>query len=336
MTPVLRDVDLTSANTLRLAGCAASFAEYTSVSELLSLLAYAHSHNLPVRVLGGGSNILLSGVVDGLVMKSAMTSVQVLSSDEQSVRVLVDAGKSWHEWVVESPGYGHGLENLALIPGTVGAAPVQNIGAYGVEVGSLIDEVRGVQLSSGQLRRLSVADCRFGYRDSIFKRELANDFIVTSVVFRLVRQFRPDLSYGPLADLDAEQVSPQQLIQRVSDIRRERLPDPATIPNAGSFFKNPVIARQQAEELKALYPSMPVYPAVRPDQLKLAAAWLIDQSGWKGRWLGNAGMHDRQALVLVTNGKASLADVQVLQAAVAADVQQRFGVLLEPEPQLFG
>lgn len=336
MIPVAQNYDLTAANTLRLAGHAAAFAEFSSVSDLLSLLDLARIERLPVLMLGGGSNVLLGSSVPALVLRSAMCGVKVLGKTFQYVRVQVDAGKNWHDWVLESPVYGHGLENLALIPGTVGAAPIQNIGAYGVEVGSLVDEVRGFQLSTGQLRTLSAQECRFGYRDSVFKRELANDFIVLSVVFRLQRQFEPDLSYGPLATLDATSATPHQLIERVCEIRRERLPDPAVTPNAGSFFKNPVIDRVQVESLQQQYPGMPVYSAARADQLKLAAAWLIDQSGWKGRWLGNVGMHDRQALVLVTNGAATLADVRALQNAVAADVWQRFGVRLEPEPLQFG
>ncbi|MCY0966420.1 UDP-N-acetylmuramate dehydrogenase [Parathalassolituus penaei] len=336
MIPVAQNHDLTSANTLRLAGRAAAFAEFSTVSDLLSLLDQAGAARLPVMMLGGGSNVLLGSSVPALVLRSAMTAVTVLGGAAEHVRIQVEAGKNWHEWVLESPAYGHGLENLALIPGTVGAAPIQNIGAYGVEVGNLVDEVRGFQLSTGQLRTISAQECRFGYRDSVFKRELANDFIVLSVVFRLQRRFEPDLSYGPLATLDAASVTPQQLIERVCDIRRERLPDPAITPNAGSYFKNPVIDRVQVERLQQQYPGIPVYPAARADQLKLAAAWLIDQAGWKGRWLGTVGMHDRQALVLVTNGAATLADVRALQNAVADDVWQRFGVRLEPEPLQFG
>jgi UDP-N-acetylmuramate dehydrogenase len=334
--PVSFDVDLSSANTLRLAGRASVYGEFSSVSEFLSLLAFARLRHLPLYVLGGGSNILLPERVEGLVVQSAMTGVTCLGLDEDSVWVRVEAGKSWHQWVCDSILLGHGLENLALIPGTVGAAPVQNIGAYGVEVGNLIESVQGYQMSTAQFRALTAAECRFGYRDSVFKRELLDDFVVLSVVFRLSRRFQPDISYGPLAILDAETLTPGQLIERVCEVRASRLPDPACVPNAGSFFKNPIVPKRQAEQLLAQYPNMPVYPASRSDRLKLAAAWLIDQTGWKGRWMGPVGMHDQQALVMVTNGNASLLDIRSLQNAITLSVQERFQVCLEPEPILLG
>jgi UDP-N-acetylmuramate dehydrogenase len=334
--PVSFDVDLSSANTLRLAGRASVYGEFSSVSEFLSLLEFARIRHLPLHVIGGGSNILLPERVEGLVMQSAMTAATCLGFDQNTVRVRVDAGKCWHQWVCDSVLLGHGLENLALIPGSVGAAPVQNIGAYGVEVGDLIESVQGYQISTAQFRILTAAECRFGYRDSVFKRELLDDFVVLSVVFRLSRRFQPDLSYGPLAMLDAETLTPEQLIERVCEVRKSRLPDPARVPNAGSFFKNPIVPKHQAEQLLRVYPNMPVYPASRSDRLKLAAAWLIDQAGWKGRWLGPVGMHDQQALVMVTNGSASLLDIRSLQNAIASSVQERFQVCLEPEPVLLG
>lgn len=324
--------DLRALNTLQLPAQAEAFARFSSVSELLSLLDSAAANRLPIRILGGGSNILLANNVPGLVLQSAMTGVQVLSRSADYCRVAVDAGMNWHQWVEQSIAYGHGLENLALIPGTVGAAPVQNIGAYGVEVADCLEAVYGLQLSTRQWRWFSAADCRFAYRDSVFKHELAGDFIITKVVFRLSQRFQPQLNYGPLAQL--QPATPQELIEAVCAIRRSKLPDPALIPNAGSFFKNPLVSAERAEQLTAHYPALPRYPQA-DGRSKLAAGWLIEQAGWKGRWLGPVRMHDQQALVLTTNGQATYADVAALRDAVVASVQQQFGVLLEPEPQVF-
>lgn len=334
---VQQNHDLSALNTLRLPAKAEAFARFSSVSELLSLLTLAQRHNWPVRVLGGGSNVLLADDVPGLVLQSAMTSVRLLREDATHRWLAVDAGMNWHQWVQDSTEFGHGLENLALIPGSVGASPIQNIGAYGVEVADCIDSVSGIQLSSRQWRTLSAAECRFAYRDSIFKHELAGDFIVTRLVFRLSKIFEPDLSYGPLASWATAQgdaISPQALIEQVCAIRQSKLPDPVQIPNAGSFFKNPLVSVYQATQLSAQHPSLPTYPQA-DGRIKLAAGWLIEQAGWKGRWLGPVRMHDQQALVLTTNGAANYTDVEHLRDAVVASVNEQFGVQLEPEPQPF-
>lgn len=324
--------DLTRLNTLRLSARAEAFATFDTVSGLVNLLEAAQLRGWPVRVLGGGSNVLLAGDIAGLVVQSAMQSVQLLEQTEAFSRVAVDAGLNWHDWVCRSIAYGHGLENLALIPGTVGAAPVQNIGAYGAEVADVLEAVEGVQISTRQCRTLSAADCALAYRDSVFRHELAGDFIITRVLFRLPRAFAPDLSYGPLAQL--REITPKALIEAVCQIRRSKLPDPQQIPNAGSFFKNPVVHAEQAATLQQRWPSLPCYTQA-DGQVKLAAGWLIEQAGWKGRWLGHARMHDQQALVLTTDGKARFADVERLRDAVIAAVQEQFAVLLEPEPQCF-
>jgi len=333
---VEKNKDLKGFNTLSLPVCAENYAEFSSISEFLSLLRLAKEQDLKLKVLGGGSNVLMPRSVSGLIIKSAMRSVQVLRENKDFVWLKVEAGKNWHQWVIESQQYGHGLENLALIPGTVGASPIQNIGAYGVEVSDVLESVQGICLSSLQLMNLTNAECRFAYRDSVFKRELRNDFIVTSVVFRLEKNFQPNVAYGPLASwaADNEGFSSQQLIDQVCEIRSSKLPDPADIPNAGSFFKNPIVSEQVAEKLKAQYPDVPCYSQVN-GKVKLAAGWLIEQAGWKGKQLGNTSMHKLQALVLTTNGNADLNDVFSIRDAVIVDVRERFGVELEPEPQLF-
>lgn len=324
--------ELQRLNTLALPAKAKVFARFASQMELLGLLDKAKENNISVYVLGEGSNVLLANDIDGLVLQSAMEGVKLLEQDDAHIWVVVEAGKNWHQWVQESIEYGHGLENLALIPGSVGAAPIQNIGAYGVEVKSFIEQIEGVQISTGQAVILTAEECNFGYRDSIFKHELKNDFIITRVTFRLNKIFNPVLSYGPLQQL--QNVNASSLIQAVCDTRRSKLPDPKSIPNAGSFFKNPIISAKQASELVRLHPELPHYQQ-KDGMVKVAAGWLIEQAGWKGKWLGNVRMHEKQALVLTTNGQASYQEVVDLKDKIITNIKERFGVTLEPEPQVF-
>lgn len=328
---LLNQFDLTPLNTLALPSKAEYFAKFNSLTQLQHILVQAKAQGLKITVLGDGSNVLLNPLVKGLVLTSAMNEIKVLEQNTDFCMVQVGAGKNWHEWVLQSTQYGHGLENLALIPGTVGAAPVQNIGAYGVEVEHFIEQVQGVQISTGEERRLGSRECCFSYRDSIFKQALNDDFIITSVVFRLPSQFKPVLSYGALASQGIK--SSNELIQAVIDIRNSKLPNPKRIPNAGSFFKNPIVSQAKTQAIQAKYPGVPFY--VQADnRVKLAAGWLIEQAGWKGKALGNVSMHSQQALVLTSNGKASLNEVLSLKQAVQQAVQQQFGVELEAEPRL--
>lgn len=334
MQPEL-NADLSLKNTLRLPARADALGIFPSIDAFVELINWAENAGRSLRVLGSGSNVLMTSDVTGLVVQSAMTQIRPLHEDEQYTYVSVDAGVEWHQWVLESTRYGSGLENLALIPGTVGAAPVQNIGAYGVEVGDCLDSVVGYQLSTRQFRTLSASECRFGYRESVFKRELKQDFVVLRVVFRLHKVFSPVLSYGPIAEWAKQSVvTPQSLIAEICRVRASKLPDPAKIPNAGSFFKNPLVSTAIADRLQQRYPQMPQYRQA-DGGVKLAAGWLIEQAGWKGRWLGPVGMHKDQALVLVTDGSAAYADVELLVARVQTDVESMFEVRLEPEPQPF-
>lgn len=346
-----KNYDLSTSNTLALPGKAEYFCCFSSASELLTLLQCAKAKNLRVKVLGGGSNIILQPEVSGLVIQSAMQQVVKLSEDENSVLYAVDAGLNWHDWVLRSIDLGaYGLENLALIPGTVGASPVQNIGAYGIEVGQLVEEVRGVQLSTGQWMTFSRQQCNFSYRDSVFKQQYKNDFIITQVVYKLSKVFNPLVSYAPLKQMaaqflaggahDAEksELSAQQVASWVIEVRNNKLPNPEKIPNAGSFFTNPVIAKNQVDDLLKQFPDMPVYPVINSvkQQSKVAAGWLIDQCGWKGKVLGLAKMHDQQALVLTLQAGATQQDLLALQQAVQIDVMAKFSIQLHPEPQPFG
>jgi len=342
---LLPQFDLSKLNTLSLPGKAEYFSCFKSTSELLLLLQQAKNFKLDIKVLGGGSNIILQPQVSGLVVQSAMKGIAKLSEDADSVTYAVDAGLNWHQWVLKSIELGaYGLENLALIPGTVGASPVQNIGAYGVEVGRAIVEVRGVQLSTGQWLAFSKEQCDFSYRNSIFKQQFKNDFIITQVIFKLSKAFKPQVSYAPLNKMaeqavqSSNEISAAQVASWVIDVRNSKLPDPAKIPNAGSFFTNPIIDKTQVGVLLKQFPDMPVYPVVGcvKGSMKVAAGWLIDQCGWKGKSLGLAKMHDQQALVLTLKPGAGQQDLLAIQEAVQFDVMAKFGIQLHPEPQPFG
>lgn len=351
---LIADFDLLGFNTLSLPSKAEFFSRFKSISELLALLSYAKKEHLSIKVLGGGSNMIMQPRVSGLVVQSAMQGIKKLSEDARSITYAVDAGLTWHDWVLKSIELGaYGLENLALIPGSVGACPIQNIGAYGVEVGQCIEEVRGLQLSSGQWMAFSANQCDFSYRDSIFKKQFKNDFIITQVIFKLSKVFKPQISYAPLntmaekflaardqEPLDQKSLTAKQVADWVIEVRNSKLPDPNKIPNAGSFFTNPIIPKSQVDELLKQFPDMPVYTMQgslegAEECMKIAAGWLIDQCGWKGKPLGLAKMHDQQALVLTLKTGASQQDLINIQQAVQADVNNKFGIQLHPEPQPF-
>lgn len=292
-----------------------------------------------VLVLGGGSNVVFTRDFDGLALLVALRGKRVLREDGAFHYVEAAAGEPWHEFVAWTLAQNlPGLENLALIPGTVGAAPVQNIGAYGLEMAARCACVRAIDMATGNAVEFDAPACHFGYRDSFFKREGRDRFLVTSVTFRLPKQWTPQTGYADLAHelacrhADAN-VAPtaQDIFDAIVAIRRAKLPDPRVLGNAGSFFKNPVIDAAQFAALAAREPQIVSYPQA-DGRVKLAAGWLIDQCGWKGRALGNAAVHERQALVLVNRGGATSRDVLALAQAIREDVKARFGVELEQEP----
>ncbi|NYE61210.1 UDP-N-acetylmuramate dehydrogenase [Duganella sp. 1224] len=323
-----------SLNTFGIAASARAYVRITETEQLLGVYADGDWAALPKLVLGGGSNVLLTGDFDGLVLHIALQGKAVVGEENGRHLVRAAAGENWHAFVQWTLAQGiGGLENLSLIPGTVGAAPIQNIGAYGLEIKDVFHSVTVFDPRSGATRVLDGAACRFGYRDSVFKHEEGRHLIILDVTFALPTQWRPNLRY---ADLAAEPglgdaPTPRQVADAVIAIRRRKLPDPALIGNAGSFFKNPVVPGAQCAALLARFPTL-VHHAQPDGTEKLAAGWLIDQCGWKGRSLGAAGVYPKQALVLVNNGGASGADVVALARAIQADVQARYGVLLEPEP----
>lgn len=342
--PALREhVELQTFNTLALPARARYFVRAEQIDQVAAAIAWARANALPLLVLGGGSNIVLRGDWPGLVLHMAVHRRHVELSEEHA-RVTVGAGENWHElvqWTLQQHLYG--LENLTLIPGTVGAAPVQNIGAYGVELHRVLECVRGFRTDAAageELIEMSAAGCALDYRDSIFKRELRDRFVIVEVVLRLARRFAPVLDYPALAALLADGAIDAARIERtVRELRQSKLPDPAVLPNAGSFFKNPVIDGAHFAALRARHPDIPSFAA--PAGVKVPAAWLVERSGWKGRRSGSVGVHDRQALVLANYagraaGSGVAAQLLDLAAAIQSDVLRQFGIALELEPAVYG
>jgi len=331
--------DLTASNTFGLAARARACLRLTDAS-MLPRLADAATRFGAMQVLGGGSNVILPPQVDGLVVQMAMRGIRLLARRDDALIVEAAGGEPWHGFVQTCLEQGwHGLENLALIPGTVGAAPVQNIGAYGVEMNQRFDSLLAWDMQAGRLVELHAAECGFAYRDSRFKHDAPGRWVITAVRFRLPLPWRPVLDYPDLRNLPlpkegAQADTARAIFDAVCSIRRAKLPDPAVTGNAGSFFKNPLVSAEAHRHLLAVNPGLVAY-AQADGRYKLAAGWLIDQCGWKGRTLGAAGVHERQALVLVNRGGAQASDILRLAAAIQDDVQRRFGVLLEREPVLF-
>jgi UDP-N-acetylmuramate dehydrogenase len=336
---ILTQADLVTRNTLALPGRAEWLAVVTKPGQLAAL---AHCPELAGRrrfVLGGGSNLVLSGDFPGLMVLMALKGRALVGEDDKAWHVSAAAGEKWNDFVQWTLAQGlPGLENLALIPGSVGAAPIQNIGAYGLEAGDYLDYLEAMDLNDGTMRRFSAADCAFGYRESRFKREgwhLTGRYAITRVVFRLPKHWRPRVVYGEvaaeLARCGIHAPTPLQVAGAVTALRRRKLPDPEILANAGSFFQNPVVSAEFAAALASAHPELPRYPQ-RDGQVKLAAGWLIERAGWKGRNLGPVGMYEQQALVLVNRGGATGRDVQTLARAVREAVLARFGVNLTPEP----
>jgi len=335
---LLENAALAPLNTLRVTATARWLAELREPDALPALLASAPARG-PVLVLGEGSNVLFAGDYPGLVLRPLFADLRVLREDGATALVRAEAGVGWDALVDWTLARGlAGLENLALIPGLVGAAPIQNIGAYGVEVAEAIACVEAWDRGLGRSLRLTGEQCAFGYRDSIFKRDPAR-WIVTAVEFRLSRAADLRLDYAgvreELAALGAGAPTPQLVAAAVRRLRRRKLPDPALIGNAGSFFKNPVVDAEFAARLRVAHADAPVYPAAN-GRHKLSAAWLIERCGWRGYREGDAGIAAQHALVLVNHGHASGAELLALARRVVDSVEQRFGVRLEPEPRIVG
>ncbi|MDO4696645.1 MAG: UDP-N-acetylmuramate dehydrogenase [Neisseria sp.] len=334
---IFSDVDLKPFNTFGLSARAAFFTELDDAAQLPEICRLQVFDRQTVLWLGGGSNVLFDGDYGGLVVKMNNRGIREIRRENGNVWVEAQAGEVWHDFVLHTVAQGwNGLENLSLIPGTVGASPVQNIGAYGVEVKERIESVRCFDLERGTFVELGNADCRFAYRESLFKQEGKGRYVICSVVFRLSEQFELKAGYGDLAAVLAEQCvgrepSAADVSEAVCTLRRSKLPDPNEWGNVGSFFKNPAVSSEQAAALQAQYETMPCYPQ-SDGSVKLAAGWLIDQCRLKNFQIGGAAVHDKQALVLVNKGSAAAGDVRALQRHIQAAVAERFGIELETEP----
>ncbi len=334
---IIQNHSLKQLNTLGLSSIASHYAEVGSEVELRAALAFARQRQLPVIPLGGGSNVVLGELLEALVVRINLLGRAILQRTENAVSVRAAAGENWHEFVLWTlANHAYGLENLSLIPGTVGAAPIQNIGAYGVELRDYFVALDAMHIESGEISRFDGPSCCFGYRDSVFKGVWQDQYIITAVTLSLDAQLKPKLDYGQLKAMLAHGTGNPQALdisQAVCEIRREKLPDPQKIGNAGSFFKNPVVSVGTLSRLKKEFPDIVAYPA--GTMWKLAAGWLIDRAGLRGRQQGSVGTYQKQALVLVNHGGATGQDVLDFASMVQRTVDEKFGVQLECEPRFY-
>lgn len=326
-------------NTFGIECNAAYFAAAETIEELKELLQWAHLKKLSSLILGGGSNVLFTKDVEGLVIRNGISGIEKISEDENHVYLKVGAGVVWHQFVLYCLEHNYaGVENLALIPGSVGASPMQNIGAYGVEIKELFHELTALHKQTLETQTFSNSDCAFGYRESVFKNKYKNEFVITDVTYRLNKVPQFNIGYGAIKqELElqgAKELSIQAIANAVMAIRSSKLPDPAKIGNAGSFFKNPSIPKDQYQILKSKFPDLVAYENT-DGTMKLAAGWMIDQCGLKGYRNGDAGVHDKQALVLVNHGTASGSEIVSLCKHVQSEVFAKFGVELHPEVNIY-
>jgi UDP-N-acetylmuramate dehydrogenase len=322
-------------NTFGLEASARYFVEVTTVSQLQEVLHQKHLRALPRLILGGGSNILLTQDFEGLVIKNSITGIEIINEDEAHVWLKVGSGEVWHDLVLYTIARNWGgIENLSLIPGQVGAAPMQNIGAYGVELEAVFHSLEAVDMETGEVRVFGKEECHFGYRESVFKTTLKGKYCIVSVTMVLNKQPQFNISYGDIKRTLEEMQAWEPTVKAVSDavikIRQTKLPDPKVLGNSGSFFKNPEIPKAQFDALQQYYPLIPNYPA--PGGLvKVPAGWLIEQCGWKGKRVGNTGSHAQQALVLVNYGGATGSEIYQLALDIQASVKEKFGIDIVPE-----
>ena len=324
---------LRSYNTFAIDAKARLFNEFSSVEELEEYLMLYSSY--PVFILGGGSNVLFTKDYEGVVLKNEIKGIEVQHEDAEHVYVKVGAGENWHQFVLHCINHNlAGIENLSLIPGNVGASPIQNIGAYGVELENVFWSLEAFHLGERRIHTFTTADCEFGYRDSIFKNNYKDQFAILSVTFQLRKKPIFHVSYGAITEelekMGVKDLSIKAVSQAVINIRSSKLPDPKEIPNAGSFFKNPEVPITKYEELKVKFPGIVAYPVTKMT-MKLAAGWMIEQCGWKGYRRGDAGCHAKQALVLVNYGNANGEEVYKLSEEILQSVKNKFGVTLERE-----
>lgn len=336
MIQLRSDVDLRPFNTFRISARACHYCQINSVDEFRELIQHPIYRNNRVMILGGGSNVLFTHDFDGLVVHDQLKGISADVVSNEYVNVTAAAGEVWHDLVMYAVKHQWGgIENLALIPGTVGAAPIQNIGAYGIEIKECLKSVEAIDRMTGEIRQFSSAECKFGYRDSVFKGELKEKFFISSVTLTLTHQHhRINTSYGAIKDtlksMNIIDATITDVANAVIDIRRSKLPDPSVIGNAGSFFKNPTISLGEYESIKLSYPLIPGYPGDN-QQVKVPAGWLIEQCGWKGKRVGDIGVHQHQALVLVNYNNGSGSELIELAHNIQSSVKQKFSIDITPE-----
>ncbi len=336
---LLDNISLKPFNTFHIDVSARYFCEFNSTEDVKQVLSEKKFTDTPILVLGGGSNLLFTKNYDGLVLKNTLKGISLDKEDADYYYVKAGSGEVWNDFVMYCLSHNYaGVENMSLIPGSVGAGPLQNIGAYGVELKDVFYELEALHIKEGTLKKFSNAECKFGYRESVFKQELKGQFIITSVTFRMSKRPLLKTSYGAIEkELDAMGVKERNIkaiSQAVINIRTGKLPDPAKIGNAGSFFKNPEISGETFQKLKQRYPGMVAYP-LDNGRVKLAAGWIIEMCGWKGKTIGDAGVHRDQALVLVNYGKASGREIYDLSREILDSVNQKFGLTLEREVNVY-
>ena len=325
---IKENISLLPYNTFRMDVKAKIFAEYGSVEELRQLLERYKGEQ--ILHIGAGSNLLFTKDFDGVILHSAMRRARCVSEDTEHVWIEADNGLVLDELIEQLCDMGiSGMENLSYIPGEVGASAVQNVGAYGVEAKDVIVQVKAFSMADGTERTFTNEECKYGYRDSVFKNELCGQYIITHVVYRLDKHFEPKLDYGNLSGEVGDESSPTAVRNAVIRIRKQKLPEVSELGSAGSFFKNPIVSREKYEKIAADYERVPHFE--QDGGIKIPAAWLIEQCGWKGRELGGAQCYSKQPLVLVNTGNAKPEDIIALAAAICADVQTRFGITISPE-----
>ncbi len=339
MITILENYDLQSLNTLAVPSYAQWFAEITDENQLLAALEFQKQQQCSLLILGGGSNVVLPEKVNGLVLKMATTGHSIVAETDKDIIITFAAGENWHSivmWCVEQ-GY-YGIENLALIPGCIGAAPIQNIGAYGVELKDCFESLNAINIDSGEAIYLDVNQCQFDYRDSIFKRGLLDKVIITDVTLRLKKIPNLTLAYPALKNAlqqeNLKSLTPLDVANAVIEIRESKLPSPSDIPNAGSFFKNPIVSESVFQKLKKQYPQLVAYPQ-KNNAYKLAAGWLLDNAGWKGKVVNGVCMHHQQALVLTNPQRCTSDQLLHFIEIVRTSIQEKFNIQLEIEPRIF-
>jgi UDP-N-acetylmuramate dehydrogenase len=334
---IQENFNLRTYNTFGISASCKLFTDVKNNEEVQEIITSSYFKNNTNLILGGGSNVLFTKDFDGLVIKNSLKGIEVILDAQDYVLVKVNAGEVWHNFVIWSIEHNYaGIENLSLIPGLIGASPMQNIGAYGAEIKDVCESVEAVELSTGQSFVFSNSDCEFGYRESVFKRKLKDRFLITAVTFKLNKTPRFNINYGDikntLSEMNVYELSLKAVSDAVIQIRSAKLPDPKKIGNAGSFFKNPEVRKELVDDLLLRYPLMPNYP--QENGVKVPAGWLIEQCGWKGKVVGNTGSHKSQALVLVNYGNATGNEIYKLALEIKQSVKEKFGIDIEPEVNL--